>query len=143
MSLDNHYSLCNKFQTKAPSSTKTDFDLDPVDDGFKGYVQIDHHISRGRLMQGLRLQIWLHVIQEQFYIVSLEAPVLDRIGIQAVVWIRIRICVYFQWGPWIRIQEGKNYPQKLNEVDKFLIFWMMDVLFWGLKASPVAWTSFM
>jgi hypothetical protein len=29
--------------------------LNPVDDGFKGNVQVDHHISRGRLLQGLSL----------------------------------------------------------------------------------------
>jgi hypothetical protein len=45
-----------KFSTNAPSWTKTDFDLNPVDDGFKGYVQVDHHISRGRLLQGLSLK---------------------------------------------------------------------------------------
>jgi len=43
----------------------------------------------------------------------------------------------------IRIQEGKNYPQKLEKVQKFLIFYVLDVHFWGLKAFPVAWTSFM
>ncbi len=42
---------------------------------------------------------------------SLEAPALDRIGIQGVLWIGIRIRVRIQWGPWIRIQEGKNDPQ--------------------------------
>jgi hypothetical protein len=43
------------------------FDLDPVDDGFKGNVEVDHHISRGRLLQGLGLKIRLRVIQEQHY----------------------------------------------------------------------------
>jgi hypothetical protein len=35
---------------------KLTFDLNPVDDGFKGNVQVDHHISRGRLLQGLSLK---------------------------------------------------------------------------------------
>ncbi len=43
----------------------------------------------------------------------------------------------------IHIQEGKNYQQKQKKVDKFIFFEVLDILFWGLKASPVAWTSFM
>jgi hypothetical protein len=39
---------------------------------------------------------------------------------------------------WIRIQEGKNDPQKLKKVIE-----VPDVLFGGLKASPFAWASFM
>ncbi len=42
------------------------------------------------------------------------------------------------YSDWIRIQEGKNDPQKIEKVNKFEV---LDVLFWGLKASPVAWTS--
>jgi hypothetical protein len=38
---------------------------------------------------------------------------------------------------WIRIQEGKNDPQKLKTCSEVL-----DVHFYGQKASPVAWTSF-
>jgi hypothetical protein len=43
---------------------------------------------------------------------------------------------------WIRIrnQEGKNDPQKLEKVKNFHVQ-VLDVLFRGLKASPVAWAS--
>jgi hypothetical protein len=42
-------------------------------------------------------------------------------------------------GPWIRIQEGKITPKKelTNSFSE-----MVNVLFRGLKASPVAWTAF-
>ncbi len=43
----------------------------------------------------------------------------------------------------IRIQEGKNDPQKIEKRTEFSSFEVLDVLFWGLKASPVAWESFM
>jgi hypothetical protein len=39
----------------------------------------------------------------------------------------------------IRIQEGKNSFKNIEKVNNF-IFEVLDVLFWGLKASPVAWT---
>jgi hypothetical protein len=40
-----------------------------------------------------------------------------------------------------RIKEGKNDPQK--KFDATSCYEVLDVLFLGLKASPVAWTSFM
>ncbi len=43
----------------------------------------------------------------------------------------------------IRIQEGKNYQKKIEKRKEFSSFEVLDVLFWGLKASPVAWASFM
>ncbi len=43
----------------------------------------------------------------------------------------------------IRIQEGKNGPKKLKKGQNYSSFEVLDVLFWGLKASPVAWASFM
>jgi hypothetical protein len=51
----------------------------------------------------------------------------------------------------IRIQEKpsalkREHPalQKMKFINCFLFFLeVLDVLFWGLKASPVAWTSFM
>jgi hypothetical protein len=43
----------------------------------------------------------------------------------------------------IRIQEGKNYPKKIEKRPEFSSFEVLDVLFCGLKASPVAWASFL
>jgi hypothetical protein len=45
---------------------------------------------------------------------------------------------------WILIlnEKGKNYPQKGKKGKKLQILKALDVFFWGLKASPVAWTSF-
>ncbi len=40
----------------------------------------------------------------------------------------------------IRVHEGKIWPTK--KAKKFLVFEMLDVLLWGLKASLVAWMSF-
>ncbi len=43
----------------------------------------------------------------------------------------------------IRIQEGKNEPQKKKKLRNFL-FWSAECsLLWELKASSVTWTSFM
>jgi hypothetical protein len=42
-----------------------------------------------------------------------------------------------------RIQEGKNDPQKKKKSKEIVCFEMLDVLFCGLKTSPVAWASFM
>ncbi len=42
---------------------------------------------------------------------------------------------------WSRIQESKNDPQKYKKF-RNLIFEVLDALFWGLKASPIAWTFF-
>ncbi len=43
----------------------------------------------------------------------------------------------------IRIQEDKKYPKKIEKWTNISCFEVPDVLFWGLRASPVAWTSFM
>jgi hypothetical protein len=43
---------------------------------------------------------------------------------------------------WIRIQESKNDPQKKKKSKEISCFELLDVLFLGLKASPVAWASF-
>ncbi len=70
------------------------------------------------------------------------------------VWIRIRIRTGFNqvsgprsgsrsgFGIHIRIQEGKNYRQKRKEF-RIWCFEVLNVLISGLKALPVAWTSFM
>jgi hypothetical protein len=50
-------------------------------------------------------------------------------------WFRI------QSGQWIRIQEGKNDPQKIGKFFEMSCFEVLEVLFSGLKASSVAWTS--
>jgi hypothetical protein len=63
-----------------------------------------------------------------------------------VLWILIRIRI--QWFPWIRIRFRNPDPdpgeQKKKKVPVINFnFEVLDVLFCGLKASPVAWTSFM
>jgi hypothetical protein len=42
-----------------------------------------------------------------------------------------------------RPKEGKMTHINRKKVKKFLCFEVLDVLFWGLKASSVTWTSFM
>ncbi len=42
----------------------------------------------------------------------------------------------------IRIQKGKIDPQNKQKNKKFHDL-KLDILFWGLTASPVAWTFFM
>jgi hypothetical protein len=52
---------------------------------------------------------------------------------------------------WIRIRNlnadpdpgGKKLPTKIEKSTEFSCFEVLDVLFGGLKASPVAWASFM
>jgi hypothetical protein len=66
-----------------------------------------------------------------------------------VLWIRIRIRIRIGsgWGPWIRIRIHNPDPdtggQKWPGCSKISSFEVLDVLFRGLKASPVAWTYFM
>ncbi len=63
------------------------------------------------------------------------------IRINLICWIRIRI----------RIQiadpdpdlGGQKWPTKIGKSTEFSCFEVLDVLFWGLEASPVAWASFM
>ncbi len=38
--------------------------------------------------------------------------------------------------------EGQKWPTEIEKSWEILCFEVLDVLFWGLKASPVAWTSF-
>jgi hypothetical protein len=40
------------------------------------------------------------------------------------------------------MQEGKNYQQKKDKSKEMSCFEELD-LFWRLKISPVAWTSFL
>ncbi len=43
----------------------------------------------------------------------------------------------------IQIKEGKNeITQKNRRRKKYSCVKLLDVLFWGLKASPIAWASF-
>jgi hypothetical protein len=61
---------------------------------------------------------------------TLNSPVFRiRIRIGSGQWIRIRI----------RIQEGKNDPTKREFFLEILCFEVLDLLFSGLKAFPVAW----
>jgi hypothetical protein len=43
----------------------------------------------------------------------------------------------------IRTQVGNNDPQKKTKVKKCIVLKVLDVIFLGLEASPVDWTSFM
>jgi hypothetical protein len=43
----------------------------------------------------------------------------------------------------IRIQKGKNDPHKYKKRSEILCFEVLAVLFKGLEASSIAWTSFM
>ncbi len=62
-------------------------------------------------------------------------------------WIRINLSC------WIRIRTqiadpdpdrgGQKWPKKIEKRTEFSSFEVLDVLFWELKASPVAWESFM
>ncbi len=57
--------------------------------------------------------------------------------------------IWIQWGPSICIRirirnpdpypGGQKWPTNIEKLLNF-IFEILDVLFWGLKASPVAWT---
>jgi hypothetical protein len=74
---------------------------------------------------------------------------------QAGFRIRIRIRIRINLLCWIRIliriqiadpdpdPEGQKWPKKIEKSTEFSCFEVLDVLFWGLKASPVAWASFM
>ncbi len=48
--------------------------------------------------------------------------------------------IKMKWGLWIWIQESKNYPQKKGEEISYFV--VLDVLFEGLEASPVARKTF-
>jgi hypothetical protein len=62
-------------------------------------------------------------------------------------WIRINLSCWIR----IRIQivdpdpdpGGQKWPTKIEKGTEFLCFEVLYVLIWGLKASPVAWGSFM
>ncbi len=64
---------------------------------------------------------------------------------------RIRIRIRINLSCWIRIRiqiadpdpVGQKWPTKIEKSTEFSCFEVLDVLFWGLKASPVAWVSFM
>ncbi len=47
-----------------------------------------------------------------------------------------RPCFWSGSGFGIRIQEGKNDPTNIEKSKEFSCFEVLDVLFWGLKASP-------
>ncbi len=61
---------------------------------------------------------------------------------------RIRIRINFSCWIWIRIQiadpdpGGQKWPTKIEKSTEFSCVEVLDFLFWGLKASPVDWASF-
>jgi hypothetical protein len=64
-------------------------------------------------------------------------------------WIRINLSCWIRIGIRIQIADpapdpgGKKWPTKIEKSTEFSCFEVLDVFFWGLKASPVAWASFM
>ncbi len=85
------------------------FDLNPVDDGFKRYVQVDHHISRGGLLQGFSLKYMgtRHteaVLYRHWQ--SRSSPALYRIGIQGdFVDLDLERPKWYQKGTVLRIRD--------------------------------------
>ncbi len=64
-----------------------------------------------------------------------------RIRIKSAQWIRIHIQIrnpYPDPDP-----GGQKWPAKTEKSLEISCFEVLDVLFWGMKASPVPWTSFM
>jgi len=86
--------------------------------------------SRVSAIPSFQADAWKKV----FLFRSLSDPDPDWIPDSIRSWIRIRIGN--------RIQEGKK-NHKSREKKKFHVIEGLDVLFWSLKASAVAWTSFM
>ncbi len=60
-----------------------------------------------------------------------------RIRINLSCWIRIRIQIADP------DPGGQKWPQKIEKWTESSSFEVLDVLFRGLKVSPVAWASFM
>ncbi len=62
-------------------------------------------------------------------------------------WIRINLSCWIRIRIRIQIADPdpgrQKWPQKIEKRTEFSSFEVLDVLFWGLKASPVAWESFM
>ncbi len=64
----------------------------------------------------------------------------------AALWIRIRIDfghldtepdLHWEYG------SGSRWAQWPRKRKQYIVFEMLNVFFWGLEASPVAWTSFL
>ncbi len=91
--------------------------------------------SRSRIQIG---RPWMRIQQNYMYPTA-GFRIRIRIRINLSCWIRIRI----------RIQiadpdpGGEKLPKKIEKRTEFSSFEVLDVHFWGLKASPVAWASFM
>ncbi len=51
-------------------------------------------------------------------------------------------CIRIQSGQWIPMQEGKNDPKNRKKFQISCFEVLAHVLFLGLNAFPVAWTSF-
>ncbi len=64
-------------------------------------------------------------------------------------WIRINLSCWIRILIRIQIADpdpdpgGLKCPTKIEKSIEFSCFEVLDFLFWGLKASPVAWASFM
>ncbi len=64
-----------------------------------------------------------------------------RIRINLSCWIRTRIRI--QIADPDKDPGGQKWPQKIEKSTEISCFEVLDVLFCGLKASPVAWAFFM
>ncbi len=62
-------------------------------------------------------------------------------------WIRINLSCWIRIRIRIQIADSdpgeQKWPTKIEKSTEFSCFEVLDVLFWGLKASPVAWASFL
>ncbi len=63
-----------------------------------------------------------------------------RLGLQSVSRILIRVGSTLVLVGWIRIQKGKN-ERKNRKSGEISCFEVLNILFWGLKASPLARTD--
>ncbi len=86
------------------------------------YAQEAHYFTESRLLQvGCQLQPWL---------VQLRLRILRPV-------FRMRIRIDFVWlDPDLWEQKRPTKIEKNNEISSLKV---LDVLFWGLKAFPVAW----
>ena len=88
-----------------------------------------------------------HWIQEK----SAQMFILEAAYIMIFPGFRIRIRINLSCWIRIRIQiadpdpdpGGQKWPQNIEKRTEFSSFEVLDVLFWRLKVSPVAWASFM
>ncbi len=105
-----------------------------------------------QLLFGSRFFV-LHVIHVLFFLFSRNFLFLQQGfgsgSVSGSAWIRINLSCWIRIRIRIQIADpdpdpgGQKWPQKIEKRTEFSSFEVLDVLFWGLKASPVAWEFFM